>query len=176
MFKRRKNIRIKSGNNAERARFYSPPLLYNVFMFQCARGYARVDAKLVRTSADVLSEAKALNAVKGQKVAGSSPVRPSATGQSRLIGRTRRSKLYGCQGLEPIWVWGRAALNQLAQDKENAGCRIFEAVDSNPFGLKSGPAHYRFSSWFVQLLESVRWSIRNQQILGFKYTFHFRRP
>ena len=35
---------------------------------------------------------------------------------------------------------GTGSLNQLALDKENAGYRIFEAVDSNPFGFKSGPA------------------------------------
>lgn len=78
MFKRRKSIRIKSGNNAERARFYSPPLLYNVFMFQC-RDNPALTQNWQRTSADVLSEAKALNALKGQKVAGSSPVRPTKT-------------------------------------------------------------------------------------------------
>ena len=35
---------------------------------------------------------------------------------------------------------GTGSLNQLVLDKENAGYRIFEAVDSNPFGFKSGLA------------------------------------
>jgi len=41
-------------------------------------------------------------------------------------------------GKWPIWAWRWVTLNQLAQDKENAGHRIFEAEGSNPFGSSPG--------------------------------------
>ena len=52
-------------------------VICNVIILQC-RGTRQVDFPWARgTLVGVLSEAKSLNAVKGQKVAGSSPVRPT---------------------------------------------------------------------------------------------------
>ena len=53
---------------------YHIRLANSTFLFFSAWAYPRADLKWLRTSVDVLSEAKSLNEVKGQKVAGSSPV------------------------------------------------------------------------------------------------------
>jgi hypothetical protein len=63
---------------------------------------------------------------------------------------------------------GTGSLNQLVLDKENAGYRIFEAVDSNPFGFKSGLA-LSLSLSLSQLLltqKTLRIQARTEKKIG----------